>query len=794
MRFYGMRTIGETLRASLSTLMAELNVIVRWPQVRSILAFCLFEAAFYFAYQYGMSFSPATASPFWFPDSVLLCALLLTRPKRWWVFVLAPLPIRLGAAASHGMPLWFLLGTFALDSAKGVLAATTVRRFNCNPLRFDNVRDFAFYCLFAVLLVPAAGAFGGAAMLHVFGNVYWSTWWRWFLGNALTQLVVTPAIFYWIFQGTKIIRSFSAKRWIEAGLLTAGLIVTGIFAFDVDPDLSGFTGSHSYLCIPFLAWATIRFGMFGASGAVAVIACVSVHAVLSGQGPFAGKSPIDTAEILQEFLLVQAVPLYVVAILIEQRNGIERSLRESEQRFRTMADTAPVLIWMSGTHKLCEFFNQGWLNFTGRTLSQELGNGWADGVHPDDVQRCLRIYHSAFDLRQPFEMEYRLRRYDRKYRWVLDKGVPRYAPSGDFVGYIGTAIDIDDRWTQEIALRNSEQRYREVVESQTDLVCRYRPDTTLTFANEAFCHFLKKSREELIGTSLLQWIPTDKFVHTRVVSSIPPPTPVTFECEVASFDGDKRWQQWLVCPAFDSDGRVVEFQAIARDVTERRRAEDSLRATHRQLNDLAGQLIHAQEEERKRIARELHDDFNQQIAAHAIALFNLRIQLPRGAEFLQQQMTRLYNDAVRLGDQIRMIAHQLHSPTFKDVGLKPTLHSFCKEFSELTQLQVDLRVMGDTNVPADVASCCYHVTQEALQNIHKHARATSVQVRVQLMTQRVVLLVADNGTGVPAERSRTPRGMGIASMGERVKLLSGEFLISKRGNGGTLIAVDIPVA
>lgn len=119
-------------------------------------------------------------------------------------------------------------------------------------------------------------------------------------------------------------------------------------------------------------------------------------------------------------------------------------LRESEQRFRNMADTAPVMIWVSGTDKLCTFFNQTWLRFTGRGMEEEYGDGWSKGVHPDDLEQCLGICTSAFNARRDFQMEYRLRRADGEYRWVLNNGTPRFAPSGAFAGYIGSAVDITD--------------------------------------------------------------------------------------------------------------------------------------------------------------------------------------------------------------------------------------------------------------------------------------------------------------------------------------------------------------
>lgn len=123
----------------------------------------------------------------------------------------------------------------------------------------------------------------------------------------------------------------------------------------------------------------------------------------------------------------------------------EESLRQSEARFRMMADHAPVLIWMSGMDKLCTWFNRPWLEFTGRALKEELGMGWSEGVHPDDRARCLQVYGKAFDERKPFAMEYRLRRHDGEWRWVYDQGIPLEEAGDAFAGYIGSCIDITER-------------------------------------------------------------------------------------------------------------------------------------------------------------------------------------------------------------------------------------------------------------------------------------------------------------------------------------------------------------
>ena len=138
---------------------------------------------------------------------------------------------------------------------------------------------------------------------------------------------------------------------------------------------------------------------------------------------------------------------------ITMEKQAQDALRENEARFRAMADTAPVMIWMSGADMLCTFFNKGWLDFTGRSVEQELGNGWAQGVHREDLDRCLKTYINSFDSRHSFTMEYRLRRRDGEYRWVLDNGGPRFASDGTFLGYIGSCVDISEHKRAEAEAR-----------------------------------------------------------------------------------------------------------------------------------------------------------------------------------------------------------------------------------------------------------------------------------------------------------------------------------------------------
>src|SRR5438876_4953494 len=184
-------------------------------------------------------------------------------------------------------------------------------------------------------------------------------------------------------------------------------------------------------------------------------------AVLGGIGFGAYAKERDWPdEMVESLQLVGAIFANALA-----RKRADIVLRESEGRFRLMADTAPVMVWMSGPDKLCTYFNKHWLGFTGRPLEREIGAGWSEGVHADDLQHCLDTYVRAFDARQEFRMEYRLRRFDGQFRWILDAGVPRFETGGTFEGYVGSCVDITEHKRAEEALRESEARLRFLLES-----------------------------------------------------------------------------------------------------------------------------------------------------------------------------------------------------------------------------------------------------------------------------------------------------------------------------------------
>jgi len=207
----------------------------------------------------------------------------------------------------------------------------------------------------------------------------------------------------------------------------------------------------------------------------------------------------------------------VMAVIADVTEGrrVEEALRESEQRFRLMADTAPMMVWMSGPDKRRDYFNKRWLDFTGRSLEEELGDGWTEGVHPDDYRRCLNTHVSAFDARQEFTMEYRLRRFDGQYGWILNIGVPRFTPDGGFAGYIGSCVDISDRRHAEderLLLLAREQRARADAEAAN----RIKDEFLATLSHE-----LRSPLNAIAGwAQVLRWGSPDPATVARAADAI----------------------------------------------------------------------------------------------------------------------------------------------------------------------------------------------------------------------------------------------------------------------------------
>jgi len=253
-----------------------------------------------------------------------------------------------------------------------------------------------------------------------------------------------------------------------------------------------------------------------------------------------------------------------------------------------MADAAPMLIWRSGTDALCDYFNQPWLDFTGRTMEQEMGNGWTEGVHPDDYPACLDTYLRAFEARRKFQMTYRLRRADGAYRWVLDNGGPWLGENGDFLGYIGSCVDITERIQAEEALQRNHTMLAQILDSMPQAVFWKDHNGVYMGCNSVFARTLGlASPEEVVGKTDFDFPATRQeakayIADDKEVMESNRPNRHIIE-PVQHVDGTRLWVDTTKVPLVDKANRVCGVLGVYADITAQKQAEDALRENEQLL-------------------------------------------------------------------------------------------------------------------------------------------------------------------------------------------------------------------
>ncbi|HWN98526.1 MAG TPA: sigma 54-interacting transcriptional regulator, partial [Blastocatellia bacterium] len=295
----------------------------------------------------------------------------------------------------------------------------------------------------------------------------------------------------------------------------------------------------------------------------------------------------------------KAVRLVGTKMDITDRKRADDALRESEERLRLalQAGQMGAWDWERSTNRLKwsreHFTIMGLAPFSLEPTYQT----WAERVHPDDHARAMSAIQKAIREHTEYWSEYRVVWPDGTVRWVESRGLPLYDAAGECTTVRGLIVDVTDRKRAEEALRESEERYRSVVDSQTELICRYLPDTTLTFVNEAYCRYFGKTRDQLIGTRFLDLIPefARDVARRHVESLIEKPRVEVDEHEVLLPDGSIGWQRWVDYGIHDGEGKLVEFQAAGLDITERKKAESIVlqrdQLLHAMFNSLSSQVV-----------------------------------------------------------------------------------------------------------------------------------------------------------------------------------------------------------
>lgn len=491
---------------------------------------------------------------------------------------------------------------------------------------------------------------------------------------------------------------------------------------------------------------------------------------------------------------------------LEQRID-ERSVafRESEARFRAFLDNAPYLAFIKALDGRYLYTNRRFQEAFGLDQQSVLGKTDTE-LFPRDQADHFRA-NDLLVLESGTAMEFEERSLYRDGVHInLVVKFPLRDGSGRTYATGGIVIDITDRKKAEDELRRSQSFTTSVVDNLPNMVfVKDVKDLRFVRLNKAGERLLGYSERELLGKNDYDFFPKTEAVYftskdrevlaTGQLLDIP-------EEPINTRDGTIRFLHTKKIPITDQEGKPVYLLGISEDITERKQVEmellhnqETLRQQRMQLEDLTSKLITAQEEERQRIARELHDDVSQRLAALVFDVASLEQHPPLVPELIGKALEPVREQLERLSDDLHNLAYKLHPSLLEHAGLQPAIEDQVREVTKRTGLSVSLKVNHvPGSLPLDHSTCLFRVLQESLQNVVKHACATEAVVKLSGSSKGVGLSVTDNGKGFDAnDKSVHQNGLGLTSMQERLRLLQGLLRVHSRPEGGTKICAWIPL-
>jgi PAS domain S-box-containing protein len=367
--------------------------------------------------------------------------------------------------------------------------------------------------------------------------------------------------------------------------------------------------------------------------------------------------------------------------------------------------------------------------------------------------------------------------------------------AGEGCCVLASIVDISERKLAEEKLRESQERFRATFFQAAVGIAQTTTDGHWLLLNDRLCEILGYSRDELRGKTLVDIThPDDREASLAAVRKL-------LAGEISSWSAEKRyirkdgvtvWARAFVSLVRDRQNQPLYFIRVAEDITEKVHAERALQESRRELRALARRLINAQEEERRRISRQLHDDFSQKLALLAFDASGL-VQAPPSSDQMKETLGNIHSRIVQMSEDVRRISHQLHPSILEDLGLAAALHEVCEEFSAREGIEATLeQEKMPESLPMEVKSCLYGIAQEALHNISKHAHATHVRLSLVGNPQGVQMSIHDDGAGFDLHAGHA-HGLGLVSMKERARMVQGELSIHSQPGQGTEVKASVPL-
>jgi PAS domain S-box-containing protein len=478
--------------------------------------------------------------------------------------------------------------------------------------------------------------------------------------------------------------------------------------------------------------------------------------------------------------------LCTIATDITEGKRSREALEASEARFRVMAETVPAILFMADRHGRWEYANERFFDYTGLTSGTSELN-WLELIHPDDMPRVRAAWRRSTAMGALFEQEVRIRSSEGNYSWFVARCRPIRDVSGHIERWFGAAAEIDDLKVAENELRRGNALQAAILEGISDQYFALDETLRVTALNPKAAAAAGLKSNEAMGRSFLEVYP--HFNGTRLAWAcrrvLRRRMAMHLEIQLQSPESG-----WLDVNIYPFDGGISVF---SRDISERKKTE-------RTLQELSSKLLTSQDEERRRIARELHDGAAQYITAVKL---NLELFL-RGAAAMPEDQRRHIEESLSFIEmtlsEIRTLSYWLHPPMLDEVGLVSALQWYTDGFTKRSEIEIDLQTYSDVGrLGTQIETALFRVVQECLGNVHRHSGADKVVLSLSRTPSKIVLTITDNGRGIPINfATHDPAdvkllGVGIAGMSSRLKQLGGRLdIVSHRR--GTTVRATVPRA
>jgi PAS domain S-box-containing protein len=493
--------------------------------------------------------------------------------------------------------------------------------------------------------------------------------------------------------------------------------------------------------------------------------------------------------------------------------------RDGVDRFQEMADAAPAILWATDTVHQCTFLSRGWYEYTGQSEGAGLDLGWTQAAHPDDQARTRQAFLDAAARREPFRAEYRLQTGDGQYRWAIDQGRPRFGAGGEFLGYVGSVLDIHDRKRSEQRLQQAHALLEGITQGTDDLIAAADGSCHVQYCNAAYrADFVSLWDKQIeIGASFVDllgdWPEQQQQaigLWRRALAG------ESFSVTIGLGPSADRRQVYEArfSPIYNEHGKISAAAHILRNVTERVQSTEALRQARdeleqrvaertaelqlqtERLRNLAHELVAAEHRERKRLAALLHDDLQQLLVAAKIRLTaaTRNVHDVESASALERVL-EIVDSAV---DASRHLTRQLRPPVLYEAGLVPALQWLATDMNQVHGLDIETD-MAELSVPLsdELKALLFESVRELLRNVVKHAGVRAARMCLRHHEPYVEVAVEDRGSGFDAhqlEDAPARHELGLFSIRERLAALGGALRLQGLPGGGTRVELAIPIA